>query len=663
VLRAACERDLKRFCESYFANTFALAWSDDHLRVIAKLEDVVLRGGLFAYAMPRGSGKSTLIRVAALWALLYGHRRFVVPVAATQSMAVDQLKAIKTQINFNAELARDFRQVCYPIIRLENNGRKAIGQLFNGQQTQITWAIDKLSFPIMPDSACDGTNVSGSILSVGGLTAALRGMSHTLPDGSVIRPDLVILDDPQTRESACSRTQTEQREAIVKGDVLGMAGPGQEIAAFMPCTVIRKGDLADSMLDRAKNPEWNGQLTKMVYAFPTDMDLWERYWTIRKEGFEQGHGGEAATEFYREHREEMDAGSRVAWPERFNPGELSAIQHAMNLRFRNAQAFFAEYQNDPLPDDDGLGDLLTADEIATKVNRMRRGLVPVNANRMTAFIDVQKNALYYIVAAWEDDFTGYIVDYGTFPDQKQSYFALRSLRYPLSTVVDAKGLEGQIYAGLTATVDLIVNREWERDDGVAMRIDRLLIDSRWGQSTQVVNLFCRQTPHASVVMPSQGLGLGAAAKPMREYVKHPGDRIGLNWRVPASSRSSGVRRVDFDANFWKSFVHSRFAVAMGDRGCLSLYGEKPDQHRLFAEHMTAETYVRTVGRGRTVDEWRIRPEHPDNHWFDCLVGAAVAASMQGVVLPDVTDPAKPKPTLKVSFGEMQRLRKQTRAQA
>ena len=43
----------------------------------------------------------------------------------------------------------------------------------------------------------------------------------------------------------------------------------------------------------------------------------------------------------------MDEGAAVAWPERFNVDELSAIQHAMNLLFRNEPAFMAEMQNDP----------------------------------------------------------------------------------------------------------------------------------------------------------------------------------------------------------------------------------------------------------------------------------------------------------------------------
>ena len=123
--------------------------------------------------------------------------------------------------------------------------------------------------------------------------------------------------------------------------------------------------------------------------------------------------------------------------------------------------------------------------------------------------------------------------------------------------------------------------------------------------------------------------------------------------MPNVQGKRAVRHVLFDTNFWKSFVHARLAVAMGDRGCLSLFGDAAETHRLFAEHLTAEYRVKTEGRGRTVDEWKMRPERSDNHWLDGLVGCAVAASIQGAVLPG-TDGREPAKRGRVSFREMQR---------
>ena len=69
--------DFQCFCESYFPLTFHLPWSPDHLKVIGKIEQAVLRGGLFAMAMPRGSGKTTICECACIWAVLNVHRHFV----------------------------------------------------------------------------------------------------------------------------------------------------------------------------------------------------------------------------------------------------------------------------------------------------------------------------------------------------------------------------------------------------------------------------------------------------------------------------------------------------------------------------------------------------------------------------------------------------------
>ncbi len=119
-------------------------------------------------------------------------------------------------------------------------------------------------------------------------------------------------DDPQTDESARSISQCQQRESILAGAVLGLAGPGHKISGIMPCTVIRPGDMADRILNRDHHPSWQGERTKMVYAFPTDTKLWDRYAELRAEGLRNEDGGVAATEFYRRHRKEMDAGAQIA---------------------------------------------------------------------------------------------------------------------------------------------------------------------------------------------------------------------------------------------------------------------------------------------------------------------------------------------------------------
>ena len=107
--------------------------------------------------------------------------------------------------------------------------------------------------------------------------------------------------------------------------------------------------------------------------------------------------------------------------------------------------------------------------------------------------------------------------------------------------------------------------------------------------------------------------------------------------MPTVKGKRFVRHVLFDSNFWKSFVHARFAQALGDPGCLSLYKAKPSAHQMFADQMHSEFRIKTSGRGREVDEWKLLPNRPDNHLLDCLSGSAVAASVTGCALAGINN--------------------------
>ncbi len=624
-----CRTNFRMFCEEYFPETFSLEWSPDHLKAIHKIETAVLKGGLFALAMPRGSGKSSLTEVAAIWAMLYGHREFIMLIGATESAALELLDSLMTEFEINEHLAADFPEVCYPIQQLDGIANRCAGQLYHGERTRITWTSNEIVLPTIKGSAA-----SGIVVRVAGITGRIRGMKYKRPDGRSVRPSLVIVDDPQTSESAGSLEQTRKRVRVLAGDILGLAGPGQKISGIMPCTIIRPGDMADIILNRQTHPDWNGERTKMVYEFPKNMKLWEQYAEIRAEALREEGNFRRATEFYEAHRAEMDEGAKVSWEARYNHDEISALQHAMNLKFQDEIAFQSEYQNDPLPEDTGGEEILSIDAICAKINGIPHNKVPLACDRVTLFIDVQKALLFYVVTAWAENFTGSVIDYGSWPDQHRREFSLADANPTIQSQFPRAGLEGGLYAALTALTDDLLGREWEREDGAMMKIERALIDANWGQSTDLVYEFCRESKFAGVVLPSHGRYVGASSKPMTEYRKQPGDRLGFNWMMPSVAKKRAVRHVIFDSNFWKSFVHARLAVAIGDKGSLTLYGRIPGVHQLLAEHLTAEYRVKTSGRGRTVDEWKLKPEHHDNHWLDCLAGCAVCGSMLGCSLPE-----------------------------
>ena len=571
---------------------------------------------------------SSLSEAAAVWAMLYGHREFVCLVGATETAALEMLESIRTEIESNELLDADFPEVCYPISKLEGIVSRANGQTVHGERTRITWTANEIVLPTVKDSVS-----SGIIVRCAGITGRIRGMRYKRSDGRSVRPDLVIVDDPQTRDSARSLSQNRTRERILSGDILGLAGPGRKIAGIMPCTVIERGDMADVILDRDKHPEWNGERCKMLYAMPSHMELWEEYFSVMDESLHELGNISRATEFYRENRERMDEGSVVAWPERHNDDEESALQNAMNLMHRDHFAFSSEYQNEPMSDDEDMDRMLSADEIASKTNGLDRMVVPIDCHRLTMFVDVQKTCLFYTVCAFADDFTGSVIEYGTFPEQNTRRFSLSTITRRLCDVYKSS-VEAQLYSGISALVKDKASCVYSREDGTELQIGMIAIDANWGISTDIVYQFCRQTEFRGRVIPAHGRYVGASSKPMSEYRKKPGERVGLNWIVTSSASQRAIRHIAFDTNFWKSFVHERLASPIGERGCLTLYGSRPYEHELYAEHMTAEFRVRTQGRGRTVDEWKLRPDRSDNHWLDCTVGCAVLASSMGCALPE-----------------------------
>ncbi len=620
--RKAAKLDFQLFCQSYFPNVFVLKWSNDHLKVIKKIESAVLQGGLFAVAMPRGSGKSSFAEVACIWALFYGHRKFVMLVASDAKAAQNMLDNIKAEMEMNELLAADFPEVCYPIAKLDGILNRCPGQHSEGNRTNISWTSDEIILPTVK-----GSVASGGLIRVAGITGRIRGAKHNRADGESVRPDLFIADDPQTEESARSLSQCKSRLETLNGAVLGLAGPGRKIAGIMPCTVIRKGDLADEILDQSKCPEWQGERTKLVYQFPENVKLWDRYAELRAESLRMGRGLAKATEFYQSNRIEMDAGSLVAWEQRFNPDELSAIQHAMNLKYRDETSFAAEYQNDPLAIDQSFVHTLTKEEVVAKVNGLNVGIVPLKCNRVTAYIDVQGKLLYYLVMAWGDDFTGAVLEYGTFPDQKRQYYTLHDAQLTFESLKVGMSLDAQLMNALQSLADSICTKVYVREDGQEYRISRCIIDANWGQSTAIVKQFCRTSKWAAFFLPGHGRAVGADRKPMNEYIDKPGERFGWNWRIPAEKMQ---RHIIYDTYAWKTFIINRVAMAVGESGGITIYQGSPEQHRMLAEQWCAEYSVPVTGLGRTVNVWSNRPGR-DNHWFDCLIGCAVGASEQGIL--------------------------------
>jgi hypothetical protein len=644
--REACTLSLKRFCETYNPEAFSLGWSDDHLRAIDRIQEAATLGALFAFAMARGSGKTTISRMAALWVTLNAIRRYGFLIAATDPKARESLEALQTLIRFSDDLADDFPEVSWPARCLAGIANRASGQTCGDESTLIEWSSNRVVFPTVPPPANwpkhwplrgDGkVPTSGVVLATSGLTGeGLRGSLCTLTTGEMIRPDFVLLDDPQNAESARSKTQNQVREQLVSADVLGMAGPGKTIAAVMPCTVIEPGDMVDRILDRAKHPLWRGERSGILKSLPTNLAAWDCYFEVfRRCSQLEPPDFTEANSYYLAHRGELEEGAAASWVDRKLPGEVSAIQHAMHLRFRDPFAFAAEYMNDPKPLHAVATSVLDADQLAAKVTNLPRGVVPRSCTRLTAMIDVGAHVLWFAVVGWDEQFGGSVIDYGPYPDQARVYFVANDARPTLADLpgMSDKPQEAVIYAGLTAVAAHVLDRVYVQEEtGAELRVERCLVDANWGPATDLVYEFCRRDAHATILLPSHGKFIGASSQPMANWQQREGERSGPGWRISNAEAGKRGRKVTFDTNRWKSFVAERWRTALGAPGCLTIFAASAAEHQMLADHCTAEypVAVQRQSGGPKVDEWKNRPGR-DNHYWDCLVGATVAASVCGL---------------------------------
>lgn len=665
--RARCRKSLRAFCETYNPAAFYLGWADFHRRAIERIEEAATLGALYALAFPRGSGKTTLCRMAALWVVANAIRRYVFIIGANDAKAGDTLDSLRMLIRFSPEFAADYPEVSYPCQHLKGIGQRAGGQTCFGESTMVEWAGDRVVLATVPpppnwpktwDLRADGkVPTSGAVFSASGLTGeGIRGSLLTLSTGEMIRPDFVLLDDPQTNESAHSLTQNTTREHLVGADVLGMAGPDKSIAAVMPCTVIAEGDFVDRILDREKHPLWRGERVGLLSSMPTNMTAWDDYFDVYRACAQlEPPDFAAANEHYRTNREALDAGAVATWPDRKQAGDVSAVQAAMHLYCRDRRAFWSEGMNRPEPPESAVGAKgFVAAELAKRVNGHARGSVPPGVTRLTAGVDVGGGLLWWVVVGWTEEFGGRVIDYGCHPRQPRRVFAAAEARPSLKDAFPGMTDAQRVFAGLRDVIPAVLGRGYHAVAG-EVRVERCLVDAGW--EPDAVYQALAASPFAGVIYPSKGVGRSATQVGVARWKPRPGERAGHHWRLTLGTGSGRGRQVQFDPDAWKSVAHGSAAIPEGGRSGLTLFGNDPQDHELFAEHCAAESSEPATLKGDTFDKWSIKPGRSDNHLLDALVLAYVAASVQGLQLKaDGSANNTPAERKKVKLSDLMRNR-------
>ena len=654
--RRRCEKDPALFLKTYFPLIFTTPFTSDHRSMIDSFVDRIHYGGWKAEASPRGGGKTSIVRYLAMYAIAYGLRRFPVIIAANAAHADMNLINIRLEFEKNDTLSDDFPEICIPIRALAGANQRAAAQTVNGQRTHLKWTGNLIRIPEVAGSVAGGAMITSV-----GIEGAIRGLNY---QGQ--RPDLVLIDDCETRESANSETETRKREEIIDSDIIGLAGQEKRIAVFYTCTIWSANCLATKYTDPKIKSAWAGSRRKMLTQKPDREDLWMKYMGMRQAGAISGDEmGRAAHRFYLSHRRQMDAGAVVSNPYRFDStilpdgGQLqvSALQFCYDQIVDTDWTHFnTEYQNEP-PAGAAVEMIEVTDHAVMKrCNGLDRGTVVADADYLTAGLDVGARAIHWTVTAWKNS-AGSVVDYGAIP-----------VHSPIAGgVEDPENIAAVHEAILTALCEFrdMADAGWpDAETGELTLLDVAMIDVGYARSSMdtPVYEFIRSSP-GNVYKACKGFGTGGG----QSRYRHPtarghGRKLGNHF---FATWQPGHRTwlYNADADYWKNFVHTALLTGHNRPGSLTLFGKAADAvtHRQYARQITAEIWVREYKPGKG-DIWSWKRIRQQNHWFDTTYLSCVAASICGVKTIGAAASAaagkskgKPRPQpAKVKLSDLQR---------
>jgi len=616
--RAAASNIL--FAETYFQPTFYLPWAPYQRSMMDRFEHVIFNGGREVHAVRRGGLKSTCARVSTIWAAVNGHRRFPVLVGATDDKANEHRKNFFDLLASSDLLLQDYPELLPLLLKWRQPKRQF---RLDGRLLELHPKDDRgrIVFPDIHEAPSCQTHIAPYSVNA----TDVSGLSYVDRFGVTVRPDLLIFDDVQTPQSAKSPLMTEEREDHITKTFCGLAGLGQKIAAIMVCTVREHDDLSERFLSREKHPDWDGSKYPSIIRMPDRMDLWEAYAAKLAQGDTPDEGKRLATAFYASNRAAMDAGAVVAWEEDKLPDELSALQSLMTVRALDPAFFRCEIQQEGVAHVNTSGVKLDAQTLLTRLSTVPRGIVPDGASYLTAFIDSSDEVLWWMVCAFAKDFSGWVVDYGTWPDQRRPVFYKSDLAYTISEQKPgASWEEAFAFAHQQLEAQLLV--DWETASGTTRQIDLLCKDWSDGGQKPRIESQIMSSQHRSRIRATKGFAPRPGRKPVHLWGDPHRDRHNGNFWV--ERRSETPVNVQYDVNQWKSHAARRLLTTPGAPSAMLLPGSDERANRLLAEHLTSESPKAVSYDGASGVVWELIPGR-NNDWWDCYVGCCMAASMLG----------------------------------
>jgi len=568
------------------------------------LELTVLTGGNRHVRWPRGKGKSTWLKIAAIWALVHGFRRFVVIIAATRPMADEMVAEIWKWCTEDPLFAADYPMFAVPLHDVALTPQRCRVQTYKGVKTHI---VENARYSYKRFATLAGYPQTGGIIAARGADQAIRGLNIDSR-----RPDFVFLDDPQTDEDARSTQpggRVDKIEQRIQGALQGLGDTNTTLAAVMASTPIEPDDISERYASD-RHGEWLTTTERLVTKFgPPDL-ITEYLKRLAQDNAAHDVLLAASRAWYNEHRAEIEKGSEVMDASDFDPAlEVSAYQHALNrLHVMKARSFYAECQMTPTSAQGVYR--LDATKVAAQVNGYPFGTIPPQCEQgVLAYCDVNdEEGLRWEIAAFGKGRVVAILAYGRYPNDgplapsgtplaaKPRYLAA-AMHTVVSSIKAANfGVRGICFDGgwLTDTVAAVC-RELDGKDGVAVGWSKGFNSqgfSRW---------------HHEKASSTPGL---KAAEECHLWATSNGTYLAIN------------------ADYWKEVSQTSFLAPPLSEGSSSFYGDDTAFHFDFAAEVAAEELQSKVADRRygSIYKWAKRGF---NHFGDCHAGVLAYGAIRG----------------------------------
>jgi len=296
--------DLLAWGQKYLPDHFCRPPSIMHRWLAEQLDTAQSsRGTKLNVLAPRGGAKSTIATLALpLRAAVECWESYIWIVSDTKHQACAHLENIKAELLDNRLLAKDFPEAV---------GR---GLVWRGNSIVLRNGVTIEAFGT-------GQRIRGR-----------RRRQH--------RPTLIVCDDLQNDGHILSVVQREHSRDWFHGTLM-KAGTARTNVVNL-ATALHRDALA---MQLHRTPGWTSRLFKAIVRWPANMSLWQQWEAIYTD-LSKPRYKTLARKFYDEHRQAMDSGAILLWP------EVEDLYTLMCMRIEGGRtAFEREKQNSPINPD------------------------------------------------------------------------------------------------------------------------------------------------------------------------------------------------------------------------------------------------------------------------------------------------------------------------